>query len=117
MYKIPFGQILQSLCLKTFIALAFAALVVMLLAPRNRSFQYQFSSGKPWAYELVTAPYDFPIYKSDEQMRMEQDSIRQEALPVYTLDSEMLPRMLNKLHDRYTKELIQTVPRAALRAV
>ena len=112
MYKIPFGQILQSLWLKTFIALAFAALVVMLLAPRNRSFQYQFSSGKPWAYELVTAPYDFPIYKSDEQMRMEQDSIRQEALPVYTLDSEMLPRMLNKLHDRYTKEFIQTVPRA-----
>ena len=112
MYKIPFRRILQSLWLKTFIALAFAALVVMLLAPRNRSFQYQFSSGKPWAYELITAPYDFPIYKTDEQIRMEQDSIRQEALPVYTLDSETLPRMLNKLHDRYTQELSQTLPRA-----
>ena len=112
MYQIPFKRILQSLWLKTFVSLLLTAFVVMLLAPRNRSFQYQFSSGKPWAYELITAPYDFPIYKTDDQMRMERDSIQQESLPVYTLDGNVLPRMLNKLHDTYTGGLSTTIPRA-----
>ena len=112
MYQIPFKRILQSLWLKTFVSLLATAFVVMLLAPRNRSFQYQFSSGKPWAYELITAPYDFPIYNTDDQMRMERDSIHQESLPVYTLDGNVLPRMLNKLHDTYTGGLSTTIPRA-----
>ena len=38
-------------------------------------------------------------------MRMEQDSIRQETLPVYTYNSELLPRKLNQLHDDYERSL------------
>ena len=105
-------QLLLSKGARVLLTFVVASLVVMLLAPRDRSFQYTFSSGKPWAYDLVTAPYDFPIYKSAEQLRMEQDSIRQETLPVYTYDADLLPRKLNQLHDSYEKRFTTTIPRA-----
>ena len=95
--------------LVAFVCLAF---VVMLLAPRSRSFQYLFSSGKPWSYDLITAPYDFPIYKSAEQLQMEQDSIRQETLPVYTFDRDLMARKLNQLHDNYERNFSQTLDRS-----
>ena len=95
--------------LVSFVCLAF---VVMLLAPRSRSFQYLFSSGKPWSYDLITAPYDFPIYKSAEQLQMEQDSIRQETLPVYTFDRDLMARKLNQLHDNYERNFSRTLDRS-----
>ena len=38
-----------------------------LLLPREGKFRYQFYEGKPWRYGLLTAPSDFPIYKTDER--------------------------------------------------
>ena len=82
MFSFSIKKIVQGQAFRVLLAFALLAFVIMLLAPRNRSFQYAFSEGKPWSYDLITAPYDFPIYKSAEQLRMEQDSIRQETLPV-----------------------------------
>ncbi len=108
MFSFSIKKIVQGQAFRVLFAFFLLALVVMLLAPRNRSFQYVFSSGKPWSYDLITAPYDFPIYKSAEQVRMEQDSIRQETLPVYTYNAELLPRKLNQLHDDYERSFSKT---------
>ena len=43
--------------------------------PREEKFRYHFQEGKPWKYGLLTASFDFPIYKSQEQIKKEQDSI------------------------------------------
>ena len=32
--------------------------------PREEKFRYHFQEGKPWKYGLLTASFDFPIYKS-----------------------------------------------------
>ena len=111
MFSFPIKKIVQGQAFRVLLAFALLAFVIMLLAPRNRSFQYAFSEGKPWSYDLITAPYDFPIYKSAEQLRMEQDSIRQETLPVYTYNAELLPRKLNQLHDDYERSFSKTLPR------
>ena len=111
MFSFSIKKIVQGQAFRVLLAFALLAFVIMLLAPRNRSFQYAFSEGKPWSYDLITAPYDFPIYKSAEQMRMEQDSIRQETLPVYTYNAELLPRKLNQLHDDYERSFSKTLPR------
>ena len=49
------------------------AAVIVLLFPRyNNAFRYHFELGKPWGYSTLTADFDFPIYKTDEQMAREQ---------------------------------------------
>ncbi|GAB1359027.1 hypothetical protein MASR1M31_08060 [Porphyromonadaceae bacterium] len=49
--------------------------VVILLFPKGGKFKYQFSEGKPWRYELLTASFDFPIYKSNDLLEKERDSV------------------------------------------
>ena len=46
-----------------------AALLIAYFFPREGKFRYQFYEGKPWRYGLLTAPSDFPIYKTDDQKR------------------------------------------------
>lgn len=66
--------------------LAFVALAVLtvLLFPRyNTSFRYHFEVGKPWAYELITAEFDFPIYKTDKQLKQEQSQLLSGFAPCF----------------------------------
>ena len=42
--------------------------IIVLLFPKDNKFKYQYEIGKPWSYELITASFDFPIYKTDQQM-------------------------------------------------
>jgi len=66
-----------------------AITLVTLLFPRQGDFRYSFSEGKPWQYGLLTAPFDFPIYKPVEQLKAERDSILRFYEPYYTIDEEV----------------------------
>ncbi|WP_436416136.1 HD family phosphohydrolase [Petrimonas sp.] len=62
---------------------------ITLLFPRQGDFKYSFSQGRPWQYGLLTAPFDFPIYKPADQLKQEQDSILRFYEPYYTIDESV----------------------------
>ena len=64
-----------------------SVLLIMLLFPRELKFRYQFHIGKPWRYGLLTAPADLPIYKTDDQISAERDSILKNFKPYYKFDN------------------------------
>lgn len=66
-----------------------AITIITLLFPRQGDFKYSFSEGRPWQYGLLTAPFDFPIYKPAEQLKQEQDSILRFYEPYYTIDESI----------------------------
>ena len=45
--------------------------------------------GKPWKYGDLTAPFDFPIYKSEEAIKEQRDSLLRAFEPYYRLNSEV----------------------------
>ena len=66
------------------------AAVIVLLFPRyNNSFRYHYEVGKPWGYSMITAEFDFPVYKTDEQMQEEQ----QKLLSAFTPYFRYIPRV------------------------
>ena len=67
---------------KWVIYIAAVALVVLFM-PSEGKFNYQFEVGKPWKYGQLMATFDFPIYKSDEVIKKEQDSIRSTFQPYF----------------------------------
>ncbi len=89
---------------------ALVALVIAGVAPSTKGFQYQFSQGRPWQYDLLTAPYDFPIYKTDQQLQHEQDSITSATRPVYIIDESVASMMIAELQDEYQARLSERVP-------
>lgn len=68
---------------------AIATLLIIAVFPRGAKFKYQFNEGKPWKYNLLTAPFDFPIYKSDVQLKAEQDSILQYYEPYFSINNDV----------------------------
>lgn len=76
---------------------AFFVVSVALLTyfyPREGRSLYVFHEGRPWSYSLLTAPFDFPIYKDDDLIRREQDSILVTFKPIYRIDDTIGKRWL-----------------------
>ena len=65
--------------------------------PTENKFKYQFEIGKPWSYELITASFDFPIYKSDQQIAKEKEEILKNFTPFFKLDSLIEKNQFDKL--------------------
>jgi len=51
-------------------------LLVYFMFPREGKFKYEYSKNKPWMHETLVAPFDFPIYKPDQQVQREKDSLQ-----------------------------------------
>lgn len=57
--------------------------------PRDNRLTFKIEQGKPWRYADLTAPFDFPIYKSDATIKAEKDSALRDYEPYYTLYSDV----------------------------
>ena len=63
---------------------AVLAAVIVLLFPRySNAFRYHYEVGKPWGYTTLTADFDFPIYKTEEQLSKEQTQLLSTFAPTY----------------------------------
>ena len=50
-----------------------AIVVVIWQMPRSVKFKYEFQKMRPWQHEALYAPFNFPIYKTDEQLKQEKE--------------------------------------------
>ena len=65
-------------------AFATLAAVIVLIFPRyNNAFRFHYEIGKPWGYSTLTADFDFPIYKTDEQMDRDQKQLLSTFAPIF----------------------------------
>jgi len=73
-----------------------AGMVIVYFMPHEHGFSYDYSEGKPWKYTQLIAEYNFPIYKSDSQLRHERDSVLRKVKPFFNIDEEMERSQLHK---------------------
>lgn len=106
MKKIQFHSNIWQHIVKTLIFIGAIALIVQLF-PTTNHFKYYFEVGKPWRYELVTASFDFPIYKDEEQLAEEQKEALREYTPYFNIDTTICSHIM--------KEIISNQNRQALR--
>ena len=64
--------------------LALAAWAIYLVPKNTNPFKYHFEVGQPWAYGLITAEFDFAIYKTDAQLQAEYDQVLKDFTPFYS---------------------------------
>ncbi len=69
-------------------------LLVYFMFPREGKFRYEYTKNKPWMHENLVAPFDFPIYKSDQQLQQELDSLQKNAYLYFFHDSLIASNML-----------------------
>lgn len=75
--------------------------LIVYFMPRDKVFNYQFDINTPWSYGQLMANFDFPIYKSPEQIKAEQDSIRNHFAPYFVKDTTVVNNVLAMLRTRF----------------
>ena len=71
-------------------------LVIVWALPRNESKQFRYDIGKPWMYGSFIAKFDFPIYKTDEAIKEQEDSLLETYQPYYNYDPAVEKKQVSK---------------------
>jgi len=79
--------------------LLFIITVVILVSffPKEGKFKYEFSRGKPWLHETLIAPFDFAIYKSDEEVSIEEENGLSDLKPYFEFEENIYNQNRDKL--------------------
>ena len=79
-----------------------SVVIIVWLMPRSTHNTYKIEKGKPWTYADLKAPFDFPIYKSDEAVKAERDSLMKEYEPYYLYDNDIVGKQLRQFAKDYS---------------
>ena len=75
--------------------------IAVWIMPHDSRSYFHVEQGKPWKYAEFTAPYDFPLYKSDATIREERDSAMRLYEPYYRYNKETESKMVRKFMTDY----------------
>ena len=78
--------------------------------PRESKFGYVYELNKPWHYPQLIASYDFVIYKTDDEVKRERDSVVRQFVPYYRVDSLVAEKQITALRKDFYAGKFRGVP-------
>lgn len=79
-------------------------LIISYLLPNKNKFKYQFENGKPWSYDMIVSPFDFPVYKSETQLQLEKKTLLEGFVPYFRLDTSIVNSQFQKFLNDYIEK-------------
>ena len=85
-----------------------SALLTVYFMPAHRQEKYTFTVGKPWTYDVLIAPFNFSIQKSDDVWQAEADSVRASFAPYFSRNAGVADAALAQF-DKFYKDSLSKV--------
>lgn len=82
---------------KVYIPLVLMLVFFVFMLPRSPRFNYEYKKGEHWMYETLVAEFDFPILKTDEQLKTEKDSVKMVKIPYFDKKQDVLDSAVVRL--------------------
>jgi putative nucleotidyltransferase with HDIG domain len=80
--------------------------------PIQGKFRHEYQKGTPWPHENLIAPFDFAILKTDQELKIERDSVTRIIKPYFINNEDVAPlqieQFIKNYNDRY-KEAVEVV--------
>ncbi len=80
----------------TYISLVVAFMIMMFFFPTEGKFKYEYHKGRPWLYETLISPIDFPILKTNTELLEEKDETASQIVPYYKFDDNISANQLGE---------------------
>lgn len=94
----------RDIITRTALVVITVVLVVWSIPEDSRTYFYV-EEGKPWKYADFTAPFDFPIHKSESTLKQERDSVMRLYEPYYKYNKEKEIEMVKRFNNDYADGL------------
>lgn len=88
-----------------FYKIFFCTLVVWSIVyflPQGNRFGYEIQKGKPWLYESLYAPFDFPLKKLPQEIQQEEREITEKSPVYFQKDSLIKQFVLNDFNENFS---------------
>ena len=86
-----------------------SALLTVWFMPSGRQERYTFTVGKPWTYDVLIAPFNFSIQKSDDVWQAEADSVKAAFAPYFSRNASVGESALAQFDRFYADSLSKLV--------
>ncbi|MEM7575679.1 MAG: HDIG domain-containing metalloprotein [Bacteroidota bacterium] len=90
--------------------LAVGAVVgISLLYPyqQNNSFPFEYELNQNWRYDDLTAPFEFPILKTEERFQRDQEEALENLSPVYALRAQDVDAAVDRFEEKFDQAVTQ----------
>lgn len=78
---------------------AVATAIVVYFMPGDSKHKFTYELNRPWSYDLLTAPFDIPVYRDSATVNAMIDSIDRTFVPIYRRDNTALERVEAVIRD------------------
>ncbi len=107
-------SIWQTLSRRSFLTVACTLLVsvvtLIYFLPRESKFGYVYELNKPWHYPQLIASYDFVIYKTDDEVKRERDSVVRQFVPYSRVVSLVAEKQIAALRKDFYAGKFRGIP-------
>ncbi|MBR4842421.1 MAG: HDIG domain-containing protein [Bacteroidaceae bacterium] len=88
---------------------AFSALLIVYFLPKKHIERFSYTVGKPWTYDVLIAPFNFSVEKSDKVWQEEADSIARTFSPYFVRMSGVRDKALSDFDNFYYDSLYRVI--------
>jgi hypothetical protein len=92
----------RDFLIRTGLIIASVAIIVWFM-PRDSHNSFKIEKGRPWTHADMNAPFDFPIYKSDDIVKAERDSLMRLYEPYFNYNKETELTQVRQFMKDYNK--------------
>ena len=89
------GHFWRNTVTRSLLVMVTVAIIVWFM-PREQGQRFRYDVGKPWMYGSFIAQFDFPIYKTDEAIKAEEDSLMDSYQPYYNYKDDVEKQQINR---------------------
>ncbi|MDP3451538.1 MAG: HDIG domain-containing protein [Bacteroidales bacterium] len=82
---------------RVFLNISLVVILLTLIIPNSGKFRYEYQKGRPWLYETLVAPVDFPVLKSNSELRSERKDILSSVIPFYRYKEGKTDEQINSI--------------------
>ena len=72
-------------------------IIFVFMLPRSPRFNYEYKKGEHWMYETLVAEYDFPILKTDEELKADKEEARKNWIPYFVQQQHVFDKVMMNL--------------------
>lgn len=90
----------RNMIFSRLLVFAAAVLTIFYLLPREERSKYTYEENRPWNYQLLTAPFDVPVYLDTLRAQAIKDSIDRVFEPIFKRDPQTEARRIAGLQTK-----------------
>lgn len=91
---------------RIYISLLIVLILTVLLFPEEGKFKYSYQVGRPWVYETLLSPIDFPILKTEQELLQEKEEKASRVIPYFEYDNAVANVQVQKLRSLQSRDSV-----------